>query len=85
MPRILYVLSGGCGAPYYRIELTTGSSGTMTSTVTPSRVDEEDLRRIISERITVGCYRAADETRAGCPGGLSSITWNGRELVKPAK
>src|SRR5262245_28963878 len=84
MPRIFYVLSGGCGPPYYRIELT-GSSGTLTSSIGASRVNEDDLRRIISERITVGCYRAPDETRVGCTQGLSSINWNGRELLKSAK
>jgi hypothetical protein len=78
MPKILYLFFG-CGDPSYRIELATGT-GTMTEHVATTKVTEGDMRSILDQNVTLGCYRAPDERRVGCSRWATSVSWNGKEL-----
>jgi hypothetical protein len=81
-PKII-VTFFGCGAPYYQIELATAASGLVRTGVGAAKVNEDDLRRILGARVTIKCYRKPDQTGPGCSQQASSITADGRELVRP--
>lgn len=83
-PACFKILSvfGAC-PEYYGFEFRSNTSETWWGHLGVSRADEDDLRRIISERVTFRCYRAADEkSERRCTEALSSLTWNGREILR---
>jgi hypothetical protein len=80
MPKILYLFFG-CGDPSYRIELAT-STGMVTAHVATTRTTEDDMRSILDQNVTLGCYRAPDAKGNGCSHFATSVTWNGKELLR---
>ena len=76
---------GGCSGEYYRFEIRSDTSGTWSESVGGSRIDEDDVRKVIDERITFRCYRNPEDKTPGCSRGLTSLVWNGREMMRPAE
>lgn len=66
----------------YELWLTADSGERWYGSSNPDRVEENDLRSIVGERVTFRCYR--DHPYTSCH-GLHGLEWNGRELIKPAK
>ena len=60
------MLLGGCGRSYYAINVVSDASESWSGSIGDLRIDEDDIRRVIGERVTFGCYRAHDSRSPRC-------------------
>ena len=80
-PSCLKILSifGGCGENYH-LQILSNTSEKWFAWIATSRTEEDWMRRIIGEQVTVRCYRTSGMTFLQCSEELSSLVWNGQEL-----
>ena len=75
------VMFGGCGRPYYSIDVTSDTAELWSGSVGDMYIEGDDVRRIIGEHVTFRCYRASDAANRHCSQRWSSLVWNGHELI----